>query len=116
MKPDVTSRDVERRAEGVSSFYSLVADRVERDPGVRDSAVATLARWEKEGIIPMPRVLQWRRILEHAQSSADGMTQLLHLFREDSEDARRLRDYAPFAGILSRDERRKAFLACAYDH
>lgn len=34
----------------------------------------------------------------------------------ESEPARRLKDFGPFPGLLTRDERRAIILSCPYDH
>jgi len=94
----------------------LIAEHVEREPRCLEQALLTLDRWAREGIIPPGRAAAWRDILGAAQSGAEGMRALLALLRDDSEAARRLKDFSPFAGILPREVRRKAFLSCSYDH
>jgi hypothetical protein len=94
----------------------LIAEHVERDPTLVDKALLTLDHWLAEGVAPAFRLNAWRQILLDAKSSAEGFAALLRLLRDDSEESRRMKDFGPFAGFLSREERRKVFLKCAYDH
>lgn len=98
------------------NLYPLIADKVENHPSVVDAALTTLAVWEAMGECPPARLAQWRKILRAARRGKAGMKRLLALLRDDSEAGRRLLDFAPFAGVLTREERRKVFLKCAYDH
>jgi hypothetical protein len=98
------------------NLYPLIADKVERNPSVVDTALTTLAKWETRGAVPRARLVKWRSILLDARRGKDGLTRLLALLRDDSERNRRLLDFAPFAGVLTREERRKVFLQCTYDH
>lgn len=98
------------------NLFPLIAEVVERDPTVLDRAMETLERWEAAGMAPASRLAQWRGLLGEARRSPAGMTALLDLLRDDSPDARRLKDFAPFAGILTREQRRAAFVSCSYDH
>jgi len=98
------------------NLYPLIADYVERDPTLLDKALATLDHWLTEGLAPAARLRAWRQILLDAKGSAEGLAALLRLLRDDSEESRRMKDFAPFAGVLPREERRKVFLKCAYDH
>ena len=98
------------------NLFPLIAEVVEGDPGVLDRAMETLERWEAASMAPASRLAQWRGLLCEASRSPAGMTALLDLLRDDSPDARRLKDFAPFAGVLTREQRRTAFLSCSYDH
>ncbi len=97
-------------------IYPFVADRLRRDTAVLDEALHVLDRWDSRGIGPERRRGEWRRILMAAKASDQGRETLMELLLNTNESARRLKDFAPFAGILSREERRKAFLKCTYDH
>ncbi|MBL7077737.1 MAG: hypothetical protein ISS31_09720 [Kiritimatiellae bacterium] len=97
-------------------IYPLIADRLKRDSTVLDEAISVLDRWDAREAGPIGRRQEWRRILLSAKESTQGREALLSLLLDRGEKARRLKDFAPFAGILSREERRKAFLQCTYDH
>lgn len=97
-------------------FYSLIADRVARDASAVDEALRVLDHWDANGVGPPSRRGEWRRLLLSAKTGPAGREALIDLLRDSSEGARRLRGFAPFAGVLSREERRRAFLRCSYDH
>ena len=97
-------------------IYPLIAERLERDKTVLDEALGVLDRWDERGVGPPNRRLEWRRILVAAKANSRGYSALLDLLLDPGDEARRLKDFAPFAGILSREERRRAFLQCTYDH
>jgi hypothetical protein len=94
----------------------LIADKIEEDPAVVETALVTLKKWEALGEVPAPRLRQWRRVLLKASKGRSGIEALTRILRDDSEKSRRMCEFAPFAGILTREERRKVFLKCVYDH
>jgi len=98
------------------NLFPHIAEVVERDPDLLDRAMETLERWETVGMAPPSYLAQWRGLLGEARRSPAGMTALLDVLRDDSPDARRLKDFAPFAGVLTREQRRTAFMSCSYDH
>ncbi len=98
------------------NLFPLIAQVVERDPTVLDRAMETLERWEAASLAPASRLAQWRGLIVEARRSPSGRIALLDLLRDESLDARRLKDFAPFAGILTREQRRTVFLSCSYDH
>lgn len=97
-------------------LFPLIAEVVERDPGILDQAMETLEKWERAGMAPSSYLARWRGLLDEAQSSPSGMRAQLDALRDESPDARRLKDFAPFAGVLTREQRRTAFLSCSFDH
>jgi len=98
------------------NLYSLVADKIVRDPGVVRTALTTLAKWEALGEASPARLAAWRRLLCAARRGRAGRRRLLAVLRDDSLRNRRRLDFAPFAGVLTREERRKIFLKCTFDH
>jgi hypothetical protein len=98
------------------NIYPLIAEKVERDPGVVAGALTTLEKWSAMDVAPAARLAEWRKILKEAQRGRAGRNRLAALLRDNSERSRRLLDFAPFAGVLTREERRKVFLKCRYDH
>ena len=97
-------------------IYPLIAGRIRADASAIDEAIGNLDRWDARGVGPVGRRQAWRRLLLSAKASARGRDALLDLLLDTGEEARRLKDFAPFAGMLPREERRKAFLQCTYDH
>lgn len=98
------------------NLHTLVADKIEENPECLVQATATLEHWATLGVMPTARLTAWRRLLSNARRSRAGMRAVLKILRDDSPRTQRLRDFAPFAGILSREERRTVFQPCTYDH
>ncbi len=103
----------------VKTLHDLVADKLERAEPVSREALLRLAleninRWLANGHTAPHRLEQWRQLLLRAQQSPQGFVGLLRLLRDHSAPARRIKDYAPFAGSLTREERRQAEPECAY--
>lgn len=86
--------------DGRSRFlHRAVAERIREDPSLISIALENLDRWERsQG--PQPAFSDWRRLLE-----TQPLERILELLEEDSEEANRLRQSSPFAGILSQEER-----------
>jgi hypothetical protein len=101
------------------TLHNLIADKLERaDAGARETflriPLENIDRWLANGHTAPHRLEHWRQIIVHAQQSKRGFAELLVWLRDPNEPARRLRDFSPFAGILTRDERRQAEPECAY--
>ena len=101
------------------TLHDLVAGKLERaDTATREALLRipldNIDRWLANGHTAPHRLEQWRQIILCAQQSPESFAELLALLRDRSERAQRLRDFAPFAGILTRDERRQARSECAY--
>ena len=94
-----------RLAEARSlAMHSVIAHRLVRDPSVLDRARRNLARWEKAQVIPRPAWLgEWRMLLSAPRE------ELAALISEPSERGARLRQSSPFAGVLSRMQRKKIY-------
>ena len=97
-------------------IYPLIADRLRWDSSVLDEAIGVLARWDVQDVGNARRRDEWRGLLLAAKNDCQGFDELLRLLLDTSDEARRLKDFAPLAGVLPRGERRKAFLQCTYDH
>jgi hypothetical protein len=103
----------------MTTLHDMIADKLEHaDPAARAALLRipldNIERWLANGHTAPHRLEQWRQIILRAQSSAEGFEELLTLLRDPGETAQRLRDFAPFAGVLSLDERRQAVSECAY--
>ena len=103
----------------MKTLHDLVADKLEQaDPVLRAVLLRipldNIDRWLANGHTAPHRLEQWRQILLSAQELPEGFRALVALLRDPSEPAQRLRDFAPFAGVLTREERRQAAPECAY--
>jgi len=94
-----------------------VADKLERDPSLLRIAIQNIDRWLAHGVISTPeRFLRWRELCEQAGSDATALKSILERLRSETEEARRWRDFSPFAGVLSPAERRRIIRQCSYSH
>ncbi|HMP75103.1 MAG TPA: hypothetical protein PKE12_02290 [Kiritimatiellia bacterium] len=98
------------------NLFPLIAAKLQRDPSLLHEALNTAHRWIEDQRAPVHRVETWRDLILNAMTSKAAFEQLLNLLRDESEEARRLKDFAPFAGLLTREERREVILSCGYDH
>jgi len=88
------------------ALHCLIAQKVMADPSLIDIARRNLAAWRKKSAGAEPHYLEeWQRIL------ARPWSQVAALLTEQSENATRLRQSSPFAGILSTAERRRIYAA-----
>jgi hypothetical protein len=101
-------------SERMKTLHELVADKLERDPSLLRIPLENIDRWILNGHTAPHRLEEWRQIILRAQESEAGFGQLLHLLRAGDEASARLKDFAPFAGTLTREERRRAAPSCAY--
>src|SRR5437867_3126093 len=99
----------------MKTLHELVADKLEREPGLLRIPLENIDRWIANGHTAPHRLEQWRQILFRAQQSPEGFRKLLELLHDPAESAQRLRDFAPFAGVLTVKERRQATPECAYN-
>lgn len=104
----------------MKTLHDLVADKLEQaDPAARAALLRipldNIDRWLANGHTAPHRLEQWRQILQRAQESPAGFSELLRLLRDGSEPAQRCKDFAPFAGVLTRQERHQAAPECAYN-
>ncbi len=75
-----------------------MAAKLAADPRLLEVARANLKRWLS--ISPHAALIEWRQLLDMTP-----LPQLLALLRSPDEDAARLRQSSPFAGVLTPEER-----------
>jgi hypothetical protein len=100
----------------MKTLHELVADKIERDPSRLRIPLENIDRWLANGHTAPHRLEQWRQIILRAQASADGFQELLTLLRQNNPATQRLREFAPFAGVLTARERRSVIRQCVYSH
>lgn len=104
----------------MKTLHELVADKLaQANPASRTALLQipldNIDRWLANGYTAPQRLDKWRQLLLRAQASPEGFQELLTLLSDPSESARRLKDFAPFAGALSWQERQAAIPECAYN-
>lgn len=94
----------------------LIAAKIEKDPALLEVGLQNIDRWIANGATQVHRLEQWRTWILEAQKSPEALAHLLSILREDSEAASHLRDFAPFDGLLTAQDRRPFLLECAFSH
>ena len=105
----------------MKTLHDLVADKLEAADATDRQALLRIPldnidRWLANGHTAPHRLEQWRQILLRAQQSPEGFQDLVRLLRDRSETTERLREFAPFAGVLTAQERLTIIRQCAYSH
>lgn len=96
-----THRVIEARS---LALHCLIARKIIADPSLIGVARRNLEAWRRKGIGAEPDYLrEWQRILRRP------LPQVTALITEQSDNAARLRQSSPFAGILSTAERRRIY-------
>jgi hypothetical protein len=98
------------------SFWELVMEKLARQPELIAVARGNCARWLDEGHSGAQRLREWDDLLAAAEQSEAGRERLKQVLSGQTEENARLRDFHPFAGILTREERRQARELCGYRH
>jgi hypothetical protein len=81
-----------------------------------DIPLANIERWLARGHSAPHRLAQWRALIQQAKADDEGLRQLLFVLRDKGEEATHLRSFGPFAGVLTRAERRRLIEQCAFSH
>lgn len=87
-------------------MHTLIAAKIARDPDLLRKPRQNLERWSVRWKDQLPRwALEWRAILERPWA------EIAALITEPSENAARLRQSSPFAGVLTPRERKHIYEA-----
>ncbi len=97
-------------------FWEIVIEKIGQHPEVLEIARQNIIRWRQQGQSAPHRLDTWERLILSAQTSESGRQQLLSTLAGTDEENQRLRDFHPFAGVLTREERRHARELCGYRH
>ena len=98
------------------TFWELLAAKLGRQPELLAVARGNCARWLGEGHSAPQRLREWDALLARAEQSEAGRRRLREVLAGANEADARLREFHPFAGILTREERRQARELCGYRH
>ena len=100
----------------MKTLLELIADKLEREPALLQVPLENIDRWIANGHTAPHRLEEWRRIVLRAQASAEGFAALLAMLRGNDPAQERLKEFSPFAGVLTAAERREVIRQCAYSH
>ena len=95
--------DHSRLDERSLALHQLIAEKMMADPGLLNKARDNLRRWQRMEGSPKLALAEWEQILS---GPADEIAKFL---TEQSERATRLRQSSPFAGVLSKAERKAIY-------
>lgn len=84
--------------------FCRIADKIEADPALLEIPLANIGRWLGNGHWAKCELGQWRRWIEDARHSPEGLLFLLAFLRDDSEESRDWKGFDPFPGILTEQE------------
>ena len=84
-------------------MHQLIAKKVQADPALLDKARQNVRRWQESEGSPKLALAEWEQIL------SAPVNQVAQFLAERSERATRLRQSSPFAGILTKAERRRIY-------
>ncbi len=88
------------------AMHVVAAQKIEQDPGLLRIPRENLERWLAQSGSTAPAwMTEWRKILRQTWPS------IAALITELSENATRLRQSSPFAGVLTPTERRRIYEA-----
>jgi len=87
-------------------MHALVAEKISADPGLLEVARQNLRRWRTRWQQQPPTWFEeWQQIM------AGEWPTIAALITEQSENAVRLRQSSPFAGVLNAEERKRIYEA-----
>jgi hypothetical protein len=88
------------------AMHALIAAKIANDPALVIKPRQNLERWSARWGSDLPRwAVEWQRILDWPWS------EIAALISEPSENAARLRQSSPFAGVLTAAERKRVYEA-----
>ncbi|MBI5773936.1 MAG: hypothetical protein HZA89_09375 [Verrucomicrobia bacterium] len=102
--------------EPAPSLWELLADKLAAHPELLRVARGNCRRWLGEGHSGAARLREWDALLADAEAGAPGLARLQNVLAGADEASARLREFHPLAGILTREERRRAKELCGYRH
>ncbi|HEY0683787.1 MAG TPA: hypothetical protein VGD45_15750 [Steroidobacter sp.] len=86
-------------------MHAVIARKIQRDPSLLQIARHNIDRWSARWETPLPWLEEWREILDQPWHYVAA------IITEPSENAARLRQSSPFAGILTKQERWRIYKA-----
>jgi len=97
--PPQTGRTHRRPELQSLAYHRLVAERL--TPELVDEARARIDQWQESGRLHAQWAAEWRAVLDRSVAA------VAEAIAADSEQARRLRQTSPFAGVLTEHERKR---------
>ena len=102
--------------EELPSLYELFAAKLTAQPELLRVGRENIRRWLEQGHTTPQRLREWDDLLADAEAGPDGMARLQSVLAGTDDSGGRLREFHPLAGILTREDRRRARELCGYRH
>jgi len=102
--------------EASDRLNMAIATKIEANPALLDIPLANVDRWLAQDHSAPRRLEQWRALILDARAAPEAMAALLRILRDPGEEARHLRSFSPFAGVLTTLERREIRAKCVFAH
>lgn len=91
------------------ALHFAIAEKIKADPALLDKALQNIKRWKAQSSSLSDPLDEWEAIINQ------GVDKMIEFMRDPSEEATRLRQSSPFAGILTEAERLAIFDAFSKD-
>ncbi len=89
------------------AVHRLAAERLREKPKLLETAKTNLRNW-MDANPNVPAWLEWKMILE-----TENLVNILKIITAETDEGQRLRSSSPFAGLITKEERRQAIEICA---
>ncbi|MCB9520187.1 MAG: hypothetical protein H6699_04820 [Myxococcales bacterium] len=93
------------------ALHRVVLDRISGDPSVLARAVERMEEWRTSGRVREDIATRWLQVLDSATPP-----RLVEWLSADSEEARHMRGFSPFAGVVGPRERWALWKRVAEEH
>ena len=110
----IYSRTEPTGAQMAPAMYRFIADKLEADPALLQIGLDNIARWLAQGHDAVKWFGQWRALILEAQASPAGLKKLLDLMRDESWEAMYFKEFEPFCGVMTPEERRQFLCSSAH--
>lgn len=87
------------------AMHCLIVRKIQREPRLLEVARRNIERWLRGSTRPPRALLEWRALL------ARPWPEIAVILTDPGEEAARLRQSSPFAGVLTPAERRRVYEA-----
>jgi len=87
------------RREDRGAHWRRIAEHIKVHPHDLATALENLDRWQALGRVHPGPIHEWRRRIGAAQTSPEGMQDLLEFMKEPNHDAEPIKSCSPFVGL-----------------
>ena len=84
------------------AMHKVIAEKLMQNPKLLQRAKDNIKRWRRQGV-EVSAFTEWENIID------GGLNNVIRIMTADTEDGARLRQSAPFTGILTLKERKNIY-------